>query len=162
MLVGPPCLNLTTPPPSYSSHQQAAKDYESVLAEEVYSAVQGKEQPWFRIRKVLWGLQATCTSCFLGLKNIIKRTIYSLPLPKFYLISFVYVWTILYVCLTSVWNSKRWNKNKKALQRGLKKKQYVGGILITSFELPVLSCSQLLKITGFKNTILQCSSSRPV
>lgn len=33
------------PPPSYSSHQQAAKDYESVSAEEVYSAVQGKEQP---------------------------------------------------------------------------------------------------------------------
>lgn len=33
------------------------------------------------------------------------------------------------------------------------KKQYVGGILIMSFKLPVLSCSQLLKITGFKNTI---------
>lgn len=33
------------------------------------------------------------------------------------------------------------------------KKQYVGGSLITSFKLPVLSCSQLLKITGFKNTI---------
>jgi len=31
-------------------------------------------------------------------------------------------------------------------------KQYVGE-LITSFKLPVLSCSQPLKITGFKNTI---------
>jgi len=46
---------------------------------------------------------------------------------------------------------KQNKKDDKALQRG--KKQYVGGILITSFKLPVLSCSQLLKITGFKNTI---------
>jgi len=45
----------------------------------------------------------------------------------------------------------------KALRRGWKKKKkrkrYVCGLLITSFKLPVLSCSQLLKITGFKNTI---------
>lgn len=46
---------------------------------------------------------------------------------------------------------KQNKKDDKALQRG--KKQYVGGILIMSFKLPVLSCSQLLKITGFKNTI---------
>lgn len=43
---------------------------------------------------------------------------------------------------------KRWQKHYRE-----DKKQYVGGILITSFKLPVLSCSQLLKITGFKNTI---------
>lgn len=43
---------------------------------------------------------------------------------------------------------KRWQKHYRE-----GKKQYVGGILITSFKLPVLSCSQLLKITGFKNTI---------
>lgn len=43
---------------------------------------------------------------------------------------------------------KRWQKHYRE-----DKKPYVGGILITSFKLPVLSCSQLLKITGFKNTI---------
>lgn len=43
---------------------------------------------------------------------------------------------------------KRWQKHYRE-----DKKQYVGGTLITSFKLPVLSCSQLLKITGFKNTI---------
>lgn len=46
---------------------------------------------------------------------------------------------------------KKMKQNKKAYRED--KKQYVGGILITSFELPVLSCSQLLKITGSKNTI---------
>lgn len=43
---------------------------------------------------------------------------------------------------------KRWQKHYRE-----DKKPYVGGIPITSFKLPVLSCSQLLKITGFKNTI---------
>lgn len=43
-------------------------------------------------------------------------------------------------------------KDDKSITERIKK-QYVGGILITSFKLPVLSCSQLLKITGFKNTI---------
>lgn len=34
------------------------------------------------------------------------------------------------------------------------KKQFVGGVLITSFKLPVISCSQPLKImTRVKNTI---------
>lgn len=67
-------------------------------------------------------------------------------------------------CVKTQKDETKTRDNKKHY-RGLKKKknkQYVGGILITSFELPVLSCSQLLKITGFKNSILQCSSSRPV
>lgn len=74
------------------------------------------------------------------------------------------------MCLTSVWNSKRWNKTKKVMgtmghgylkwvdwagalqEKGVK--EYVGEFRIASFKLPVLSCSQPLKIiTGFKNTI---------
>lgn len=47
---------------------------------------------------------------------------------------------------------KQNKKDDKSITERIKK-QYVGGILITSFKLPVLSCSQLLKITGFKNTI---------
>lgn len=43
-------------------------------------------------------------------------------------------------------------KDDKSITERIKN-PYVGGILITSFKLPVLSCSQLLKITGFKNTI---------
>lgn len=42
---------------------------------------------------------------------------------------------------------KRWQKHYRG------QKNYVGEILITSFKLPVLSCSQLLKITGLKKTI---------
>lgn len=52
--------------------------------------------------------------------------------------------------LCKIQKKKQNKKDDKALQRG---KKHVGGILITSFKLPVLSCSQLLKITGFKNTI---------
>lgn len=47
---------------------------------------------------------------------------------------------------------KQNKKDDKSITERIKN-QYVGGILITSFKLPVLSCSQLLKITGFKNTI---------
>lgn len=122
MLVGPPCLNLTTPPPFLFLPPTSCK------------------RLWIRVgggsllrstrqgTALIWNTKGPLRTSgyvhflFPWIKNIIKRTIYSLPLPKFYLISFVYVWTILYVCLTSVWNSKRWNKNKKALQRGLKKK----------------------------------------
>lgn len=75
---------------------------------------------------------------------------------------FVYVWTILCVCLTSVWNLEKYETKKmtKALQRG--QKQYVGEILIMLFKLPVLSCSQLLKNNRTQVNNLQCSSSRPV
>lgn len=52
------------------------------------------------------------------------------------------------LCETQKYETK---KMTKALQRT--KKHYVGEILIPSFKLPVLSCSQLLKITGLKKTI---------
>lgn len=160
MLVGPPCVNLTNPiPDPGSSHQQAAKrlwicvSWGSLLHEAGNSP---------DLEKVLWGL---CTLPVSWDKWFIKGQFIPCTCPEnwfnFFCICMNYTLCASLLCE----NSKRWNKNKrqqKALQRIKKNKQYVGGILITSFELPVLSCSQLLKITGFKKTILQCSSSRPV
>lgn len=113
----------------------------------------GKKQPWFRIRKVLWGLQTTCTSCFLGY-NIIKGQF--IPCPSQILFNFVlYMYELYSVCASLLCETQKDETKQKRWQKHYRedKKQYVGGILITSFKLPVLSCSQLLKITGFKNTI---------
>lgn len=133
---------------------------------------QGRKRPWF------WGeknktkkkspVRTLYTSCFLGLNGLLKDNLFPAPAQNIDLISFVYVWTILCVphfCVKTQKDKTKTRDNKKhyrGFEKKRKKKQYVGGILITSFELPVLSCSQLLKITGFKKTILQCSSSRPV
>lgn len=56
------------------------------------------------------------------------------------------------MCASLLCETQKEVTKQKSITEGIKKK-YVGGILITSFKLPVLSCSQLLKITGFKNTI---------
>lgn len=85
-----------------------------------------------------------------------KRTIFPLPLPNFLFNFFLYMYELYSVCASLLcWTRKRLNKNKKddkSITERIKKR-YIGGILITSFKLPVFSCSQLLKITGFKNTI---------
>lgn len=146
-----------------SSHQKAAKSYKSVwlllpeaftpqyLRRHEMAPMQNKNK-----KKVLWGLQTTCTSCFLGYDIIEKRTIFPLPLPNFLFNFFLYMYELYSVCASLLcWTRKRLNKNKKddkSITERIKKR-YIGGILITSFKLPVFSCSQLLKITGFKNTI---------
>ena len=73
-----------------SSLQKAAKSYKSVwlllleafrpqyLRRHETAPIQNKNK-----KKVLWGLQTTCTSCFLGYDIIKKRTIYPLPLLNF-------------------------------------------------------------------------------
>lgn len=65
----------------------------------------------------------------------------------FFRICMDYTLCVPHLCETQKYETK---KMTKALQRT---KNYVGEILITSFKLPVLSCSQLLKITGLKKTI---------
>lgn len=74
--------------------------------------------------------------------------------PTCYFVSFFsYMYGLYSVCASLLCETQKYETKKmtKALQRT--KKHYVGEILIPSFKLPVLSCSQLLKITGLKKTI---------
>lgn len=78
-----------------SSHQKAAKSYKSVwlllpeaftpqyLRRHEMAPMQNKNK-----KKVLWGLQTTCTSCFLGYDIIEKGQFFPCPSQIFYLISF--------------------------------------------------------------------------
>lgn len=92
--------------------------------------------------------------CFLGSKFFEKDNLSPAP-PKFYLIFLLYMYELYSVCASLLCETQKDETKQKRWQKHYRedKKQYVGGILITSFKLPVLSCSQLLKITGFKNTI---------
>lgn len=154
-----PCLLVSvvrTSHPSWLSPptpQQATKCYQSVylLSAEDVRPTAVMNQPGFRLTKVLWGPQTTCTSCFLG-HNINKGQFIPRPFQILF-IFFVYVSTILFVCLTSVWNSKDETKLKKITKHYREEKTVCRWNLTASFKLPVLSCSQLLKITGLKNTI---------
>lgn len=83
-----PCLLVSSVRFSYpfernlsSKSCKKLKSVELMVTGEVYATV----PPWFRIRKVLWGLQTTCTSCFLGY-NIIKGQL--IPCPSQILFNF--------------------------------------------------------------------------
>lgn len=113
--------------------------------------IHGSERPPFGKTKILWGHQMHFR--FPWIKNIYINGQFNPPAPPtccyyyFFRICMDYTLCVPHLCETQKYETK---KMTKALQRT---KNYVGEILITSFKLPVLSCSQLLKITGLKKTI---------
>lgn len=77
-----------------------------------------RQQPWFKIRKVLWGLQTTCTSCFLQY-NIIKGQFIPCPSQILFNSFFIlYMYELYSVCASLLCETqkdetkqKRWQKH---------------------------------------------------
>lgn len=93
----------------------------------------------------------------ISLEKTFQRTMY--PSPSKIVFNFLYMYELYSVCASLLCEIKKMKQYKNmtwdemwGLKHGVG--ECDGGVLITSFKLPVLSCSQPLKIiTRVKNTI---------